>query len=73
MGFIRRTVAGLVAAEVAAGIRILYGGSMTADNAAEFLAEPEIDGGLVGGASLNPEVFARIARLAAAASAPGHL
>jgi triosephosphate isomerase (TIM) len=37
--------------------RILYGGSMNADNAAAFCAQPEIDGGLVGGASLDPRVF----------------
>jgi len=45
-------------------VPILYGGSCTPDNAAEFFAEPDIDGALVGGASLNPESFARIVRLA---------
>lgn len=39
----------------AAAIRIQYGGSMNADNAAELLAKPDIDGGLVGGASLKPD------------------
>ena len=41
------------ASEHAAGIRILYGGSMNAANAAELLAQPDIDGGLIGGASLK--------------------
>ena len=43
---------------------ILYGGSCTPDNAAEFFAEPDVDGALVGGASLNAEGFARIVQLA---------
>ena len=46
-------------------VPIQYGGSVTADNAADFFAEPDIDGALVGGASLKPEQFAAI--LAAAA------
>ncbi|TSE34424.1 triose-phosphate isomerase [Tepidimonas charontis] len=41
-------------------VRILYGGSMTADNAAALLAQPDIDGGLVGGASLKADAFLRI-------------
>ena len=44
--------------------RILYGGSVNADNAAELLALPDIDGALVGGASLDPESFAAIVRAA---------
>jgi triosephosphate isomerase len=44
------------------GLRILYGGSVTPDNAAELMGEPDIDGALVGGASLDPESFARIVR-----------
>ncbi|MDD5040981.1 MAG: triose-phosphate isomerase [Candidatus Peribacteraceae bacterium] len=40
--------------------RILYGGSLTAENAAEFFEQPDIDGGLVGGASLKPDVFRAI-------------
>ena len=47
-------------AEQAAGVRILYGGSMNAANAAELLAEPDIDGGLVGGASLKAQDFLQI-------------
>lgn len=46
--------------DVAHGIRILYGGSMKPDNAADFLADPDIDGGLVGGASLKAEDFLAI-------------
>ncbi len=44
--------------------RILYGGSMNSANAAEFLAQPEIDGGLIGGASLKPEEFRKIVEAA---------
>jgi triosephosphate isomerase len=43
-------------------IRIQYGGSVKPDNAAELLAQRDIDGALVGGASLEPESFARIVR-----------
>jgi triosephosphate isomerase len=46
--------------EHAAGIRILYGGSMNAANAAELLAQPDIDGGLIGGASLKAPDFLQI-------------
>jgi triosephosphate isomerase len=45
-------------------LRILYGGSVKADNAAELLAQPDIDGALVGGASLDAEGFGRIIRAA---------
>ncbi|MBT7162006.1 MAG: triose-phosphate isomerase, partial [Victivallales bacterium] len=44
-------------AEVAAVIRIQYGGSMKPANAAELLAQPDIDGGLIGGASLKADDF----------------
>ena len=50
--------------EVADTVRILYGGSVKADNAAELLAQPDIDGVLVGGASLDPAGFARILQAA---------
>jgi triosephosphate isomerase (TIM) len=46
--------------ELADGLRILYGGSMKPGNAADLMAMPEIDGGLVGGASLDPDEFARV-------------
>ena len=54
-GIIRETIRGLYGAEVADAIRIQYGGSMNAGNAAELLAKPDIDGGLIGGASLKPD------------------
>jgi triosephosphate isomerase len=45
---------------VAEAIRILYGGSMKPDNAAELMAQPDIDGGLIGGASLKASDFLAI-------------
>ncbi|MBS7662028.1 triose-phosphate isomerase [Pseudomonas lalucatii] len=51
-------------AEVAAAVRILYGGSVKAANAAELFGMPDIDGGLVGGASLNADEFGAICRAA---------
>ncbi|QLC73728.1 triose-phosphate isomerase [Pseudomonas sp. LPB0260] len=51
-------------AEVAQGVRILYGGSVKAVNAAELFGMPDIDGGLVGGASLNADEFGAICRAA---------
>lgn len=51
-------------AEVANGVRILYGGSVKAANAAELFGMPDIDGGLVGGASLNADEFGAICRAA---------
>ena len=59
-GIIRETIAGLYGADVAEKIRIQYGGSMNAGNAAELLAKPNIDGGLIGGASLKAEDFSVI-------------
>ncbi len=52
-------------AKLAEGMRILYGGSVNADNAGELMAQPDIDGGLVGGASLSAEGFAAIVAAAA--------
>ena len=51
--------------EAAAGIRILYGGSVKPDNAAELISQPDVDGALVGGASLDPGDFAAIVDAAA--------
>ena len=65
IGQIRAVVAGLYSPEVAAAIRIQYGGSVTAANAAELMAQPEIDGALVGGASLKPAEFVAIVKAAA--------
>lgn len=62
---IRPALTTLFGAEVAQGVRILYGGSVTAANAAEFFGQPEIDGALVGGASLKPAEFIGIVQAAA--------
>jgi len=61
--FIRGTLLQrLYGAEVAAAVRVQYGGSMKADNARELLAKPDIDGGLIGGASLKAADFAGIVK-----------
>jgi len=62
---IRPTLADLFGDDIAQGIRILYGGSVTSANAAEFFGQPEIDGALVGGASLKPADFVAIVQAAA--------
>ena len=59
-GAIRHVVQEAYGAEAADAVRIQYGGSMKADNAAELLARPNIDGGLIGGASLKAKDFAAI-------------
>jgi triosephosphate isomerase len=59
---IRRVVGDQFGGDVAAAVRIQYGGSVKASNAADLMAMPEIDGALVGGASLDPDEFARIVR-----------
>jgi triosephosphate isomerase len=59
---IRATAAERISSEVGAALRVLYGGSVTPGNIREFMAHPEIDGALVGGASLDPESLALIAR-----------
>lgn len=61
---IRNTIKELYDADTAEKIRIQYGGSMNAKNAAELLAKPDIDGGLIGGASLKPDDFAVIVEAA---------
>lgn len=60
--FIRQLIAEMYKSEVAEVIRILYGGSVRSDNIGELMAQPDIDGALVGGASLDPESFARIVK-----------
>ena len=57
---VRSTVAAVAGAEAAGAVRIQYGGSVKASNIAELMAQPDIDGALVGGASLDPDEFARI-------------
>jgi len=61
---IRGTIAGLYGEPTAQAVRVQYGGSMTKDNVGEFMAHPDIDGGLVGGACLKPVDFAEIVRIA---------
>jgi triosephosphate isomerase len=68
---IRELAGKALGAEVAAGLRILYGGSVTPASAAELLAQPDVDGALVGGASLVAVDFLTIVA-AAAPSAPTH-
>jgi triosephosphate isomerase len=59
---IRSTLASLHSPSLAGGVRVQYGGSVKAGNIRDFMAHPEIDGALVGGASLDPEEFALIVR-----------
>lgn len=59
---LRSVLAGKYGSTVAANIPILYGGSVKANNAKEIFSQPDVDGGLVGGASLNAEEFATIIR-----------
>ena len=60
---IRSCVGELVGADAAASIRLQYGGSVKAATVAELMAQPDVDGALVGGTSLDPDEFARIAKL----------
>lgn len=62
-----REIVAHYSADVAQGVRILYGGSVNAGNAAELFANPDVDGGLVGGASLKANEFVAICRAAAEA------
>ena len=59
-GFIRNIIADAHGAEAADSLRILYGGSVKPDNIAELMSQPDVDGALVGGASLEAESFSRI-------------
>jgi triosephosphate isomerase len=68
-GYLRGLVSELSSKETAQGVSILYGGSVKADNAESLLTEPEIDGALVGGASLKAQDFIAIVKKAAAAPA----
>ncbi len=68
IALIRKTVRD-VAGPVADSVRILYGGSITPDNIGEYMAEPDIDGGLVGGASLKADSFVGLIQGAATAVA----
>jgi triosephosphate isomerase (TIM) len=65
IGFIRALV-GDRSSDAAERVRVLYGGSVKPDNAAEILAQPDVDGALVGGASLDPDGLVEIVKAAAA-------
>jgi len=64
-GAIRSTLAGLGYRDAGEAVPVLYGGSVTSTTIGEFLAEPAIDGALVGGASLKPDEMAGIVARAA--------
>jgi triosephosphate isomerase len=68
-GYLRGIVSELCSKETAQNVSILYGGSVKADNAESLFAEPEIDGGLIGGASLKAADFIAIVKKASAAPA----
>jgi triosephosphate isomerase len=68
-GYLRGLLSELASKEIAQTVRILYGGSVKADNADALLAEADIDGGLIGGASLKAAEFIAIVRKAARAGA----
>mgnify|MGYP006275763135 FL=1 len=59
---IRNAIKEIGSAEIAQNMRILYGGSVKSSNVVEIMAQPDVDGALVGGASLDPEEFAKIAK-----------
>lgn len=58
--FVRATIREMFGDEAAEGMRILYGGSVKSDNIGGLMDQPDIDGALVGGASLEPDSFAKI-------------
>jgi len=62
VGLIRETLSSSYSKDVADAVRVQYGGSVKAGNIRDFMAHPEIDGALVGGASLDPEEFALIVK-----------
>jgi len=62
--FLRQVLAQIYDEDVAQGIRIQYGGSVKPDNAAELFQQDNIDGGLIGGASLEADDFAAIVKAA---------
>ena len=66
--FIRSLLTDLYGAALAQKVRILYGGSMKPSNAPELLAQPDIDGGLIGGAALEAKSFVELIKAAMAAS-----
>ena len=69
-GAIRSALSDIADPETAEAMRVLYGGSMNASNVGELLAQPDVDGGLVGGASLKPDEFAQLSAIAAGGPLP---
>ncbi|MGS2805071.1 triose-phosphate isomerase [Nocardia sp. MW-W600-9] len=69
-GAIRAELAELASPEVAAGVRVLYGGSVNAKNVGELVGQPDIDGALVGGASLKADEFATLSAISAGGPLP---
>lgn len=67
---IRTTLAELSSKEIAAGVRVLYGGSVNAKNVGEIVGQTDVDGALVGGASLDGEQFATLSAIAAGGPLP---
>ena len=69
-GAIRKELASLSSPKTADTVRVLYGGSVNAKNVGEIVAQDDVDGGLVGGASLDGEQFATLAAIAAGGPLP---
>jgi triosephosphate isomerase len=67
---IRKELAELASADVAASVRVLYGGSVNAKNVGEIVGQEDVDGALVGGASLDAEQFAQLSAIAAGGPLP---
>jgi triosephosphate isomerase len=67
---LREALADKYGTEVADEVRVLYGGSVKSSNVADLVAEPDIDGALVGGASLDADEFAKLCALAAGGPLP---
>ena len=69
-GALRQAVAGTYGETIAGGVRLLYGGSVRARNVGEIVAQPDVDGALVGGASLDADEFAQMCAIAAGGPLP---
>jgi triosephosphate isomerase len=69
-GALRQAVAGRYGDTIAAAVRVLYGGSVKARNVGELVAQPDVDGALVGGASLDADEFAQLCAIAAGGPLP---
>jgi len=67
---LRKAIAATYGETIAAGVRVLYGGSVTARNVGELVAQPDVDGALVGGASLDADGFAQLCAVAAGGPLP---